>query len=82
MQRPAVGFLEPFPASVHKDGICATKCKGAKKQDRPEISERSRFAALLAHSLSPLPVPTGGSDFPPEPSATWRSTNSQFLITP
>jgi hypothetical protein len=40
-----------------------------KKQGRPDISERPRFAALLAHSFSPLPVPTGGSDFPPEPSA-------------
>jgi hypothetical protein len=40
-----------------------------KKQGRPDISERPRFAALLARSFSPLPVPTGGSDFPPEPSA-------------
>lgn len=40
-----------------------------KKQGRPDISERPRSAALLARSFSPLPVPTGGSDFPPEPSA-------------
>jgi hypothetical protein len=35
-----------------------------KKQGRPDISERPRFAALLAHSFSPLPVPTGGLIFP------------------
>jgi hypothetical protein len=40
-----------------------------KKQGRPDISERPHSAALLACSFSPLPVPTGGSDFPPEPSA-------------
>jgi len=44
---------------------------GGNKETRPlGCSERPRSAALLAHNFSPLPVPTGGSDFSPEPSAT------------
>jgi len=31
-----------------------------KKQGRSDYTERPRSAALLARSISPLPVPTGG----------------------
>jgi hypothetical protein len=32
--------------------------------------------------FSPLPVPTGGSDFPPEPSATWAVDEFEKLHLP
>jgi hypothetical protein len=72
--RAAVSYvvLEPFGLRDWKWGLplkmqgkkkCQKTC--GKKQGRPDISERPRSAALLARSFSPLPVPTGGSDFSP-----------------
>lgn len=51
-----------------------------KKQGRPDYTGRPRSAALLARSFSPLPVPTGGSDFPPEPSAALGSDEFEAFI--
>jgi hypothetical protein len=64
-----------------KNGIGVAIFK-SKKQGRPGFPERPRSAALLARSLSPLPVPTGGSDFPPEPSATWAVDEFECLHLP
>lgn len=48
-----------------------------KKQGRPDFTERPRSAALLARSFSPLPVPTGGADFPLNHRPRWALTNSK-----
>jgi hypothetical protein len=63
--------LEPFglrearwvaSAKLQEPKILA-KGRGNIKTRPLGFSERPRSAALLAHNFSPLPVPTGGSDF-------------------
>jgi len=57
---------------------------GGNKETRPlGCSERPRSAALLAHNFSPLPVPTGGSDFSlnHRPLVT-RDEFQSFLLAP
>jgi hypothetical protein len=57
--------------------VCGKKIARAKKaakltttKTRPlGVSERPRVAAFSPRGFIPLPVPTGGSDFLPEPSA-------------